>query len=217
VQDEAGRTTPPEDSRLDSWKEIAWHLKRGVTTAQRWEKDEGLPVRRLPHGRAGSVFAWRSELDAWWIERSGKLVGEIRRPEPARLLVLPFSNLSADPQHDYLADGLTEELISQLAQRCSPGLVVIARTSSMALKGTRQSVREIADRLRLDYLVEGSVRRSGDRVRITVQLIDGETEGHRWAGLREPVAGDPLVLQAEVADAIAREIAAATACAPALA
>jgi TolB-like protein len=217
VQEDAGRTAPSEDLRLDSWKGIAGHLKRGVTTVQRWEKDEGLPVHRLPHSRAGSVFSWRSELDAWWTERSRKGDGATRRPQAARLLVLPFSNLSGDPEQEYLADGLTEELISQLAQRCSPGLEVIARTSSMALKGTRQGVREIAQGLRLDYLVEGSVRRSGDRVRITAQLIDGDTEGHRWVGLCDPVVGDLLVLQAEVADAIAREIAAATAFAPPLA
>jgi TolB-like protein/Flp pilus assembly protein TadD len=216
-EEDAGSVSPPGDLRLDSWKEIAGHLRRGVTTAQRWEKDEGLPVHRLPHGRAGSVFAWRSELDAWWRERSRRLEGEGRRPETARLLVLPFSNLSGDPEQEYLADGLTEELIAQLAQRCSPGLAVIARTSAMALKGSRQSAREIAQTLRLDYLVEGSVRRSGDRVRITVQLIDARTEGHRWAGVREPVVGDLLALQAEVADAIAREIATATARAPTLA
>lgn len=216
-KEDGARDSPPEDLRLDSWKEIAGHLRRGVTTAQRWEKDEGLPVHRLPHGRAGSVFAWRTELDAWWRERSGRLDGETRRTEMARLLVLPFSNLSGDPEQEYLADGLTDELIAQLAQRCSAGLVVIARTSAMVLKGTHQSVREIGQTLRLDYLVEGSVRRSGHRVRITVKLIDARSQGHLWSGVREPVVGDLLALQAEVAHAIAGEIASVTASTPTLA
>jgi predicted DNA-binding transcriptional regulator AlpA len=77
----AGETRPlPSADRLDSWKEIAAHLKRGVSTVQRWEKQEGLPVHRHLHNRLGSVWAHRSEVDAWWRDRQSQLE---RQPEPA--------------------------------------------------------------------------------------------------------------------------------------
>jgi TolB-like protein len=201
----------PAEGRLDSWKEIAAHLKRGVTTVQRWEKEESLPVHRLPHSRGDSVFGWRSELDGWWQERSRRLASAPhRRKGLPRLLVLPFDNLSGDPAQEYVANGLTEELITRLARALPEDLAVIARTTAIACKATGKTVREMAEEVDLEYVVEGSVRRSGEQLRITVQLIDAHSETHIWAEARELTLGDLLTLQSEVAEAVAAEVTSAT-------
>src|ERR1051325_5523202 len=110
---------PAAAERLDSWKEIAAHLRREVRTVQRWEKSERLPVHRHLHQKLGSVYAYRSELDRWWKERRAELerTAEPSRPATPRrimLAVLPIENLSRDPEQDYLSDGVTEEMIVQL-------------------------------------------------------------------------------------------------------
>src|SRR4029078_7065716 len=110
---------------------------------------------------------------------------EVAVPGPAsacpRLAVLPFSNLSDDSSHEYFADGLTEELIAQLGPRCRGRVSVIARRSSAVVQGTLQRACEIAATLNADYLLEGSVRREGRRVRITVRLVEGKSETDLWS------------------------------------
>jgi TolB-like protein len=93
--------------------------------------------------------------------------------------VLPLENLSGDPSQDFFADGMTDELITELAK--IPGLRVVSRTSAMHEKGMHKPVRELAGELNVDAVVEGSVVRSGDRVRITAQLIDARADKHLWA------------------------------------
>src|SRR5204863_10005102 len=99
-------------------------------------------------------------------------------PRPPSVAVLPFLNLSADPENEYFADGITEDVIAQLSK--IRALKVISRTSVMAFKRRDRSLKEIGARLEAATLLEGSVRRVGDRVRIVAQLIDGETDRHRW-------------------------------------
>ncbi len=120
------------------------------------------------------------------------------------LAVLPLENLSGDPEQEYFADGLTEELIATLAQ--IGALRVISRTSAMQYKGARRPLPEIARALNVDAIVEGSVRRAGDRVRITAQLIEAPTDRHLWANSYEGNLSDVLALQGEVAQAIAHEV-----------
>ncbi len=120
------------------------------------------------------------------------------------LAVLPLANLSGDPQQQYFADGMTEELTTELSQVSS--LRVVSRTSAMRYKATQESVPEIARELNVDALVEGSVEREGDRVRITAQLIQGPTDTHLWAKGYERDLRDSLRLQDEVAQAIVGEI-----------
>ena len=124
----------------------------------------------------------------------------------AMLAVLPFENLGAPRRHDYFSDGLTEEMIAQLARLNPERLGVIARTSSMMFKGTRKRVGEIGRELGVRYLLEGSVRRGRGRMRIAAQLIKVSDETQAWADHYERRAGDVLRLQREVAEAIAREI-----------
>jgi TolB-like protein len=124
-----------------------------------------------------------------------------------RLAVLPFSNLSDDPAQDYFADGLTEEMIAQLGQRCRGRIGVVARWSSMVFKGSTSRVREIGQALRADYLLEGSVRREGERARITARLIETASETHLWAETYERHLTECLAVQADVAARIAESLA----------
>ncbi len=122
--------------------------------------------------------------------------------EPIRsLAVLPLQNLSGNPNEEYFADGMTDELITELAH--IPGLRVVSRTSVMQDKGARKSLAQMARELDVDAIVEGSVVRSGDRARITAQLIDTRSDKHLWAQSFEGPLGDILSLQ----DSVAREIA----------
>jgi TolB-like protein/tetratricopeptide (TPR) repeat protein len=123
------------------------------------------------------------------------------------LVVLPFENLTqGEEKHDYFSDGLTEEMITQLARLSPSQLGVIARTSSMHYKSTTKTVAQIGEELGVSHLLEGSVRRVGDRARISAQLIRVSDECHVWAHSYERSLNDVLALQAEVARAIAHEV-----------
>ena len=117
------------------------------------------------------------------------------------IVVLPFANWSPDPGQQYFADGITEDLITELS--LLEGLRVISRTSSMRYRETELPVTQIADELQVDYLLEGTVRRDGDRVRITAQLIDGAADDHLWAQVYDRDLGDIFQLQREIAEEIA--------------
>ena len=123
-----------------------------------------------------------------------------------RLVVLPFANLGTDAP-DYFSDGLTEEMIMQLGRRCSDRIGVLARTSSMLYKNVMRGASDIGEALRADYLVEGSVRCEGDRVRITAQLIETKGETHLWANSYDRTMADCLAVQTEVATEIAIALA----------
>jgi TolB-like protein len=120
------------------------------------------------------------------------------------LAVLPLENLSGDASQDYFSDGMTDELITELGQ--IRGLRVISRTSVMTYKGTRRSLPQIARELNVDTVVEGTVLRSGDQVRITAQLIEAPADKHLWAQSYEGDVRQTLTLQRQVARAIAEEI-----------
>jgi TolB-like protein/DNA-binding winged helix-turn-helix (wHTH) protein/tetratricopeptide (TPR) repeat protein len=126
------------------------------------------------------------------------------RPLITSLAVLPLNNLSGDPTQDYFADGMTEALIGNLAPISA--LRVVSRTSVMRFKGTRTSLPEIARELKVDAIIEGSVQRTRDRVRISVQLIHAPSDTHLWAREYERELTDVLKLQGEVARAVADEI-----------
>lgn len=259
MSDPLARTPPtgsPPLNRLDSWKEIAAYLKRDVTTVQRWEKREGMPVHRHLHDRIGSVYAFTSELDAWQQSRNLSLEGEekeqspeapvdtkgsvnarwaqgkprwlvlagvvalvllaftygllrrhfwgVAQPKIKSLAVLPLKNLSGDPTQDYLADGMTEALIGRLAS--IHDLRVISRTSMMTFKDTRLSAPEIAKTLGVDALVEGSVIREGNHIRVHAQLIRAPTDEHFWSEAYDREMRDALALESDVAQSIARKV-----------
>jgi TolB-like protein/Flp pilus assembly protein TadD len=126
--------------------------------------------------------------------------------ERVMLAVLPFENLSADPEQDYFSDGLTEETICHLG-RVTPELMgVIARTSSMAYKGTRKNISQIGQELRVDFVLESSVRREGKQVRITSQLIRVDDQTHVWAATFDSDATSLLRVQNDLSKAIAEQV-----------
>jgi TolB-like protein/Flp pilus assembly protein TadD len=122
------------------------------------------------------------------------------------LVVLPFTNLTGNANEEYLTDGLTEEVISRLARADQQRLGVIARTSAMVYKTRQRNVADIGRDVGADYLLEGSVRRAGDRLRVTAQLIRTSDQTHFWARDFDRPVGNLLDLQSEVADAIARQL-----------
>jgi eukaryotic-like serine/threonine-protein kinase len=135
------------------------------------------------------------------------LTSDRRSRGPKRIesiAVLPLANLSGDPEQEYFADGMTEALISDLAR--IGALRVVSRRSAMRYKGAQQSLPEIARELGVDAVVEGSVHRVGDRVRITAELIEAVSDRHLWAERYERDMRDVLGIQSEVAQAIAREV-----------
>ena len=251
---------PSGEERLDSWKEIAEYLKRSVRTVRRWEADENLPVHRHIHQAAGTVYAFRAELDAWLASRTPPpsvaspeealtknsldpaaapavspsnarrpivviavlgltallaSLGALRFPSVPRasspafgsVAVLPLSNLTGDPAQAYLADGMTDALITELAQLLS-GVRVISRTSVVQYKdAASKRLAEIARELNVDGIVEGAVVRSGSQVRVTAHLVDARTDRQLWARSYERDLNDLVRLQREVAHAIGEAVA----------
>jgi len=269
------------DKKLVSWKEIAVHLGREIRTVQRWEKTEGLPVRRHEHQKRSTVYAYASELDEWFKKRqpaddpeadaafepdpdvadvstdsdngnaslsaqpsfataddlagSGAQVAAgskrkqlatafaalavilitgyaiFRSIQPSaflarkvRLVVIPFTNLSNDARQDYFSAGLTDAMITRLGSLDPHRLGVIAAASSNAVAG--KSIPEIGRLLEVQYALEGSVRREGNRVRIDAQLIQVSDQTHLWAHSYDRDLNDILSVQDEVATAVAQQI-----------
>ena len=130
-------------------------------------------------------------------------------PEPTKhvmLAVLPFENLSGDPGQDYFSDGLTEEIITELGALSPERLGVIARTTSMVYKHTSKSVQQVGQELGVDYVLESSLRRDGDQVRVTAQLIRTRDQVHIWAQSYDRHITGSIALQEEVARAVANQI-----------
>jgi TolB-like protein/DNA-binding winged helix-turn-helix (wHTH) protein/Tfp pilus assembly protein PilF len=151
----------------------------------------------------GAAFALALFALAWVFHRGSSAKNT---PQPAihSLVVLPLKNLSGDPTQEYLADGMTEELIGRLSG--IHDLRVISRTSAMQFKDTKLSVPEIARTLGVDAVVEGSVIREGDRIRIHAQLIRASTDEHFWSETYDRDLSGALALQSDVARAIAEKV-----------
>lgn len=146
-------------------------------------------VKNIPH-----------PVEVWRIDIAGAVPAAATKSEPSGVAVLPFDNMSDDPEQAFFADGIVEDVITELSRFRS--LLVIARNSTFAFKGTAKDVREIADDLGVRYIVEGSVRRGGDRIRVTAQLIDAQTGGHIWAGKWDRIVDDLFAVQDELTAAI---------------
>jgi TolB-like protein/DNA-binding winged helix-turn-helix (wHTH) protein/Tfp pilus assembly protein PilF len=152
---------------------------------------------------AATILALLVISGALWLGRTAT------RPTSAAtrldsIAVLPLDNLSGDPSEDFFADGMTDQLITDLAKVSS--LRVISRTSVLRYKGTKKTLPEIARELQVDAVVEGSVVRSGQRVRVTAQLVEASTDQHLWADTYDRNLDDVLQLQGELANAIAQQV-----------
>ena len=179
---------------------------RSPASAARGESSRTIPPpRRVPLPYAAAILVVFALAAAVWSYRA--------TPTPSSgtdgrlmLAVLPFANLSGDQEQEYFSDGLTEELIGSLGQLEAARLGVIARTSVMGYKGTAKPVRQITRELGVDYVLEGSVRHDGDRIRVAAQLIRASDETHVWADFYDRTLGDLLPVQTEIARAVAGEL-----------
>jgi len=173
--------------------------------------DQAPSMVPVPVGQKRSLWVWPLALlvplavttvlasQHFWPPRNAS-------PQRAMLAVLPFVNLSGDAHEDYFADGLTEEMIAQLGQLQPAKLGVIARTSTVRYKDTKESAAQIARELGVGYLLEGSVRRGGERVRVTAQLIQATEQTHLWAETYERPLTDVLRIQREIAEKITHSL-----------
>jgi len=140
----------------------------------------------------------------WWVVRGAESVGGHRVGTSSSIAVLPFTDLSETGDQQYLGDGLAEEILNVLAG--VDGLQVAARTSAFAFRDGMEDVRDIGEKLNVTTLLEGSVRRSGDRVRITAQLIDTSSGFHLWSRTYDRTLEDLFAVQDEIAGSIAQEL-----------
>ena len=130
--------------------------------------------------------------------------GDLVKPDKPSLAVLPFANMSGDPEQEYFADGITEDIITALSRVRS--FFVIARNSSFTYKGRALAAKQIGRELGVRYILEGSVRKAGARLRITGQLIDAETDAHVWADRYDGAAEDVFDLQDRITESVAAAI-----------
>lgn len=154
---------------------------------------------------ATAVFA--AVMWVVWQGRAMPPAAGAARAQRLMLAVLPFENLSGDPQQEYFIAGLTEEMIAQLGRMHASRLGVIARTSVLQYAGTRKPIAEIGRELKVGYVLEGTVRREGERVRITTQLVEAASQTQLWAETYDRSAQDVLRVQSEVAHDVARALA----------
>jgi TolB-like protein/Tfp pilus assembly protein PilF len=167
-----------------------------LVTRRRWALLAGLAM----------VAAVAAVLDVGGVR--GRLLGRVGAPGAAiRMAVLPFANLTGDPEQEYLSDGLTQELISQLGRLHPQGLSVIARTSVMRYKKGDTPIDQIGRELGVGYVLEGSARREGGTIRITAELVHVTDQAQLWAETYERELSGLLALQSEVAGAVARALA----------
>jgi len=148
---------------------------------------------------AAGILAW---LRPW--QGTDQVIPETAMLNTRRVAVLPFANISADPEDAYFADGMTEELISRLSRIAELG--VIARTSTMRYKDTEKGIDQIGRELSVGTVLEGSVRKVGDRVRITAQLIDVAGQQHLWSADYDRDLEDVFAIQSEIADAVSKAL-----------
>lgn len=168
---------------------------------QVWNKTE----ERLVYAGTESLKGLEHPIKVYRVARTGDPpLPADRGADRRRIAVLPLVNVSPDPADAYFTDGMTDELICTLAQH--PELKVIAHTSVLRYRGTTKSIAEIREELGVGTIVEGSVRKVGERIRISLQLIDPYSEEHLWARAYDGVLGDVFAFQADVASQVARAL-----------
>jgi TolB-like protein len=186
---EAGRVVVAMSTKLQRWK---WPAATAVVVL----------VALMVAGHFG-VFPIRSQSPN--VEPASDESAALPLPEMPSIAVLPFENLSNDPEQEYFADGMAEDIITDLSKLSA--LFVIARNSSFQYKGQTVDVKQVGRELGVNYILEGSVRRAGDQVRINAQLINAETGGHLWAERYDGKIDDVFALQDSVRERVVSALA----------
>jgi TolB-like protein/Tfp pilus assembly protein PilF len=204
--------------RLDSWKEIAKHLGREVRTVQLWEKREGLPVHRHFHRSLGSVFAFRSEVDAWWQRVSQGSTGPQaqaetteepspnavqRTPEKVTVAALPFDGVAGIPELERFNHGVVSKIIVAIGRLCPDRIRVISRTAVREYKEAAPGIEKLGEELNAAYLVEGTSQLEGDRIRIDVSLVRVKDKTTVWSHSYYGSFSKSLELQSKVSSHVA--------------
>jgi serine/threonine-protein kinase len=179
--------------------------KASPGTAPELEHIAGQALAKKPADRYQTMEELREDLSA--IAEGLKPLKAKARPAAVKLAVLPFANLSGDPEQEYLSDGLTQEMIAQLGRLHPQSLSVIARTSVMRYKKTETPIDQIGRELGVDYVLEGSVQREGGRVRVIAELIQVQDQIQLWADIVEREMSGILALQNDVAEKVAKALA----------
>ncbi|HTR24024.1 MAG TPA: protein kinase [Terriglobales bacterium] len=197
------------ENRYQSAKEVAIDLRRLQTGVLSAAQPAARPTKWLPAKSAGLGLGILAAVIVLLVAFNvghwrDRLLGRENAPRIESLAVLPVKNFSGDPAQEFFVDGMTDALIAGLAQ--IKAIKVISSTSVMHYKGTSVTLPQIAKELDVDGIVEASVMRSGDRVRLTAQLIDARKDRHLWANSYEREMTDVLALQSELVQAIAGEI-----------
>jgi adenylate cyclase len=175
-----------------------------VTVAEEIEKEKAVPVWRMPIlvgvvvvlVLAVAVGIWQFYMQSPSVEPASVEKMAYQLPDKPSIAVLPFNNLSGDPEQEYFSDGLTEEIISALSK--IPKLFVIARNSTFTYKGKPVKVQQVAEELGVRYVLEGSVRKAGDKIRVTAQLVDALNGHHLWAERYDRNLSDIFAVQDEI-------------------
>jgi TolB-like protein len=227
---ESVNSTQWPQARLDSWKEVAAFFRREVRTVQLWEKSEGLPVRRQHHKKAGSVYAYRHELEAWWIARSAMLAGYGKASEPrspsfkpktvhaqerseeednsefCRILAFPFdvihSPLDRGPLRNIVerfAEGLGNDLVLELMRLRFHPIILPSRAIPSPRTSTLGLMKNAAQEFEADVLLTGSIRYSGNQVRVSIQVIRPSDSICVWSDRFDAGLDNILAGQAELA------------------
>ena len=194
------------DQRFQSAGDLAFHLRQIFNTVSPASSTTQV-VRRAARFHRRSVQAIAAAVVLLLLGAVAHWIGPrstVAHPNFKKIAVLPLQNFSADPEQRYFVDGMTDAVITDLAK--IKDLRVISRTSVMPYQNSKKSLREIANELHADAVIEGSVMRSADRVRITVQLIDASTDQHLWSESYERELKNVLALQGQIAQAIAQQV-----------
>jgi TolB-like protein len=200
-------TTPVRVYRVLSHPGAAAHrvVQAKTATAKKWRKAILTIAVILVIGTSVGVivkYYYHPSVERASIER---MAYKLPLPDKPSIAVLPFTNIGDDPKQEYFADGMTDDLITDLSK--ISGLFVIARNSVFIYKGSPVKVKQVARELGVRYVLEGSVRKAGEKIRINAQLIDAPTEGHLWAERYDGNIGDVFTLQDKVTQKIVSALA----------
>ena len=187
-------------------------LEPRVTVTGKSEKEKPAPVRRTPiliGAVAVLVLAFAVGIWQFYIQRPSVAPASVEKmayplPDKPSIAVLPFDNLSGDPEQEYIGDGITENIITALSK--IPEMFVIARTSTSTYKGKSAKIQQVGEELGVRYVLEGSVQKAGDRIRVTAQLIDAISGHHLWADRYDREIEDFFDLIDEIAKKVAIEL-----------